>query len=592
MIIIKLSQYQKAAATHYQGPALVLAGPGSGKTTVLTERVRYLIEEKSVSPEKILVVTFARFAAAQMKERFLKLTSGKYNSVTFSTIHSVCYSILNSRETFENYRLLSETKKSEFLSETIKKFFIENPDKLQAPGLLKDVVKFLSQKNNDKNIQITQAGSFAALIDYCRRHFESFKERNRLFDFDDMAQMTEKLLSSNACDKESLNRFEYVLVDEFQDTAPDQFSLLKLLCKKNNFYGVGDEDQSIYGFRGACPEIMLKFEEYFGDCSIYRLPENFRSHAEIVNIANKLIANNKKRYNKSNISAVKENLKGGVRILTGYNENEEMELLISEIRRSLKIGDTLAVLVRTRGVLEVVAGKLIQGEIEFNLKDKINNIFEVPVVQTVMSFYRVASGVCGNEDFIRIFRTTDIRGFECLLGGEDMSIEKVLAYYEGDLKAQDFLYNVLNLKGFSPLVGLEFIRNALGLERRISTFDKAKLSELGVLVNGIVNVEGVFELERNYKEVISKESEDKNLTLATIHSSKGLEFDRVFVPCVNEGNIPSLKAVSDGELEEERRIFYVALTRARKEVVLSFHESAWGKKAVRSRFMGEIFKKS
>ena len=582
---IKLTKYQRAAATHYKGPALVLAGPGSGKTTVLTQRVRYLIEERDVSPEKILVVTFARFAAAEMKERFLKLTSGKYNSVTFSTIHSVCYSILNSKGSFEDYRLLSEQERSKFLSETIKKYFAEHPGRLQSPGLLKDVIKYIS-KQGTKSGSVSESSGPGNLFEYCAGQLKLFKEKNLFFDFDDMAKMTEDLLSSEG--RNLLNRFEYVMVDEFQDTAADQFSLLKLLCKDDNFYAVGDEDQSVYGFRGACPEIMLNFREYFNDCRIYDLPENFRSHEKIVDASNCLIKNNKMRYGKSTVSAVKERFEGGDRVLSGYNETEELDLLISEIRKALKTGETMAVLVRTRGTLDLVAGKLIQSEIGFNIRDRINNIFEVPVVRTVLSFFRVSEGCGDSDDHIRVFRTTDIRGYESLFATGIKDNREILSFYQGDEKVADLLFRVESLKNFAPAVGLEFIRNVMGLDMKISVYDRSKLDELGILIKGLQNIKGLFEFEKTYKGLSEMPSDNNKLTLATIHSSKGLEFDRVFVPYVNEGCIPSPKAVSDGETEEERRLFYVAITRAKKEVVLSHHESARGKKTLPSRFLREI----
>ena len=575
---------------HYKGPALVLAGPGSGKTTVLVERVKNLILERNVSPDKILVVTFARSAAAQMQERFLRSTEGRFASVTFSTIHSVCYSIINSEDSFVNYSLLPENEKTDFLRKTIQEYFLRFPEQTKVPGLLKDVLMELSAFKKGKNMRGGYKTKYCdrRLFEYCKNKLEEFKVFNKYFDFDDMAEMTDRLLSSNTELYGRSVRFEYVLVDEFQDTGADQFSFLRKLCIEDNFYAVGDEDQSIYGFRGACPEIMLKFREYFSDCRIYDLPENFRSHPEIVNKSATLIKNNKKRYDKRSLAVLKSENDESVKILSAKDENEELDLLVSEIRKIKNGSENIAILVRTRGILDFIAGKLMQSDINFFVKDRVSNIFEVPVIKTVMSFFRVSLGVGSTDDYIRIFKTTDLKAYESFLGSHSFSWESIRSYYRGDEKVKDFEYKVKSIRKFSPEIALEFIRNVLGLDRKISVYEKSKLCEFEVVIKRCENIRSVLDREKTYSEMVECKNTDKNLVLSTIHSAKGLEFDRVFIPFMNEGNIPLSKAVSENDTEEERRIFYVALTRAKKEVTMIFHESLRNKRAVPSRFLKEM----
>ena len=292
---------------HYKGPALVLAGPGSGKTTVLVERVKNLILERNVSPDKILVVTFARSAAAQMQDRFLRSTEGRFASVTFSTIHSVCYSIINSEDSFVNYSLLPENEKTDFLRKTIQEYFLRFPEQTKVPGLLKDVLMELSAFKKGKNMRGGYKTKYCdrRLFEYCKNKLEEFKAFNKYFDFDDMAEMTDRLLSSNTELYGRSVRFEYVLVDEFQDSNPIQLKIFNKLSEiiaetDGHSYWVGDPKQAIYGFRGADTDLVNSVADHFtfyDDAEIHeeegprnlatgRLVESWRSRKRLVDLVN------------------------------------------------------------------------------------------------------------------------------------------------------------------------------------------------------------------------------------------------------------------------------------------------------------------
>ena len=524
-----------------------------------------------------------------MKERYLKATSEHNTSVTFSTIHSVCYSILNSGNLNSNYRLLPEKEKIDFLKKTIIKYQERNRGFVRVPGLINLFLK--------ESAAFERSGlSFDDYrLQYCDREFfkfaqtalQSFKEKFGYFDFDDMAKMSDRLLTESGGSEVIAGKFEFVLVDEFQDTGVDQFKFLKKLCKNDNFYAVGDEDQSIYGFRGACPEIMINFKDYFDDCRIYSLPENYRSTNSIVRRANNLISKNKKRYNKNMVSMSPACDCDGLKIISAYNEIEEMNQLVSEIRKARMSGDSVAVLARTCNILEKVAARLTKENIKFCLKDNLTNIFEHPKVRMIMSFFKAIVGRAEAADFMVILRSAGIQVNEGIATAGNLSWS-LLKEVCTDARIRQLERHIIRLKKYSPETALEFIRNVIGVERGLSEYDRGKLDEFRGVIHGLSTIESVFELEENY-EVIREKRDVKNaVILSTIHSSKGLEFDRVFVPFVNEGVIPYARAIAENGKEEERRIMYVAMTRARKFLTLSWHETFLNKKAMQSSFIKEL----
>jgi len=604
------SSNQKKAIEHGAGPLMVLAGPGSGKTFVITHRIKYLIEGSGINPAHILVVTFSRAAAKEMKDRFEKL-QGK-SHVTFGTFHSVFFSILKTAYGFSAEQIASDELRYTLIKELIKKNEIVNEDINTLSGNLLNEIALIKQDNiNIKNYYSNSIASDTFKKLY--KEYEAELETRNKLDFEDMLSLTYELLSER---KDILtavqNRYQYILVDEFQDINFLQYNIIKLMAgKKQNITVVGDDDQSIYRFRGARPEIMLGFERDFRNVSKVFLDINFRSTTQIVDASTKLISFNSKRFPKT----FKANNGSGapVSVIEFKNPFAEVNSIIKDIKEYIKAEqdiNNIAVLYRTNLSPRLLIERMMKNNIPFTIRDSIPNLFEHWVSKDIISYIKLAINLGNKNDLLRISNKPNRYISRDSLSSSKANIETLFDYYDDKsymikriIELREHLRTIKNLK---PATALRYIRNVVGYDEYIEEYCdmngiesddcytvlgdlENSASEFNTFSDWFVHME---EYKEELIEARKKSNEDDiGVRLMTFHSSKGLEFDIVYIIDVNEGSIPYKKAKGADEIEEERRMFYVAMTRARHKLFICYCKENFGKSIGKSDFIVELSSK-
>ena len=607
MELINYSSNQKKAIEHGAGPLMVLAGPGSGKTFVITHRIKYLIEGSGINPAHILVVTFSRAAAKEMKDRFEKL-QGK-SHVTFGTFHSVFFSILKTAYGFSSEQIASDELRYTLIKELIKKNEIVNEDINTLSGNLLNEIALIKQDNiNIKNYYSNSIASDTFKKLY--KEYEAELETRNKLDFEDMLSLTYELLSER---KDILtavqNRYQYILVDEFQDINFLQYNIIKLMAgKKQNITVVGDDDQSIYRFRGARPEIMLGFERDFRNVSKVFLDINFRSTTQIVDASTKLISFNSKRFPKT----FKANNGSGapVSVIEFKNPFAEVNSIIKDIKEYIKAEqdiNNIAVLYRTNLSPRLLIERMMKNNIPFTIRDSIPNLFEHWVSKDIISYIKLAINSGNKNDLLRISNKPNRYISRDSLSSSKANIETLFDYYDDKsymikriIELREHLRTIKNLK---PATALRYIRNVVGYDEYIEEYCdmngiesddcytvlgdlENSASEFNTFSDWFVHME---EYKEELIEARKKSNEDDiGVRLMTFHSSKGLEFDIVYIIDVNEGSVPYKKAKGADEIEEERRMFYVAMTRARHKLFICYCKENFGKSIGKSDFIVEL----
>lgn len=605
------SSNQKKAIEHGEGPLMVLAGPGSGKTFVITHRIKYLIEGPGINPAYILVVTFSRAAAKEMKDRFEKLCSKSL--VTFGTFHSVFFNLLKTAYGFSSEQIASDELRYTLIKELIKRNTIENEDINTLAGNLLNEIALVKQDNiSIKNYYSNSISSdtFKKIyIDY-----EGELEARGKLDFEDMLSLTYELLSERSDILKAVqNRYRYILVDEFQDINFLQYNIIKLMAgEKQNITVVGDDDQSIYRFRGARPEIMLGFERDFRNVKKVFLDINFRSSTQIVNASTKLISFNSKRFPK-NFKA-KNGDGAPVSLIEFKNPFLEVNSIIKDIKDYIKSGqdiNSIAVLYRTNLSPRLLIERLMRNNIPFTIRDAIPNLFDHWVAKDITSYIKLAINMGDKSDLLRISNKPNRYISRDSLSSSRANIETLFDYYDDKsymikriVELREHLRTIKNLK---PATALRYIRNVVGYDEYIEEYCDMNgvesddcYSILGDLENSAAEYNTFndwFVHMDEYKDELiearKKSNEnDKGVRLMTFHSSKGLEFDIVYIIDVNEGSVPYKKAKGVDEIEEERRMFYVAMTRARKKLFICYCVENFGKSIGKSDFVIELSSKS
>ena len=605
------SSNQKKAIEHGAGPLMVLAGPGSGKTFVITHRIKYLIEGPGINPAHILVVTFSRAAAKEMKDRFEKLC--QKSLVTFGTFHSVFFNLLKTAYGFSSEQIASDELRYTLIKELIKRNSIENEDINTLAGNLLNEIALVKQDNiSIKNYYSNSISSdtFKKIyIDY-----ESELEARGKLDFEDMLSLTYELLSERSDILKAVqNRYRYILVDEFQDINFLQYNIIKLMAgEKQNITVVGDDDQSIYRFRGARPEIMLGFERDFRNVKKVFLDINFRSSTQIVNASTKLISFNSKRFPKT--FKAKNGDGAPVSLIEFKNPFLEVNSIIKDIKDYIKSGqdiNNIAVLYRTNLSPRLLIERLMRNNIPFTIRDAIPNLFDHWVAKDIISYIKLAINIGDKIDLLRISNKPNRYISRDSLSSSRANIETLFDYYDDKsymikriVELREHLRTIKNLK---PATALRYIRNVVGYDEYIEEYCDMNgvesddcYSILGDLENSAAeynNFNDWFVHMDEYKDELiearKKSNEnDKGVRLMTFHSSKGLEFDIVYIIDVNDGSVPYKKAKGVDEIEEERRMFYVAMTRARKKLFICYCVENFGKSIGKSDFVIELSSKS
>ena len=605
------SSNQKKAIEHGAGPLMVLAGPGSGKTFVITHRIKYLIEGPGINPAHILVVTFSRAAAKEMKDRFEKLYSK--SPVTFGTFHSVFFNLLKTAYGFNSEQIASDELRYTLIKELIKRNAIENEDINTLAGNLLNEIALVKQDNiSIKNYYSNSISSDTFKKIYS--DYESELEARGKLDFEDMLSLTYELLSERSDILKAVqNRYRYILVDEFQDINFLQYNIIKLMAgEKQNITVVGDDDQSIYRFRGARPEIMLGFERDFRNVKKVFLDINFRSSTQIVNASTKLISFNSKRFPKS--FKAKNGDGAPVSLIEFKNPFLEVNSIIKDIKDYIKSGqdiNNIAVLYRTNLSPRLLIERLMRSNIPFTIRDAIPNLFDHWVAKDIISYIKLAINIGDKSDLLRISNKPNRYISRDSLSSSRANIETLFDYYDDKsymikriVELREHLRTIKNLK---PATALRYIRNVVGYDEYIEEYCDMNgvesdecYSILGDLENSAAEYNTFndwFVHMDEYKDELiearKKSNEnDKGVRLMTFHSSKGLEFDIVYIIDVNEGSVPYKKAKGVDEIEEERRMFYVAMTRARKKLFICYCVENFGKSIGKSDFVIELSSKS
>lgn len=606
---------QSEAIRHQDGPLLVLAGPGSGKTTVVTKRVQYLVQDCHISPSSILVITFTKAAATEMKERFLRLMEQSeekpqgYGNVLFGTFHAVFFNILKLSYGFTAANILREETRYQYMKEIVDRLKLEIDDENE---FISGVLGEISLIKNER-ISLEHYFSKNCAEDIFRKIFVSYEQRKRnarLIDFDDMLSYTWELLTKRPDILEAWQKkFRYILVDEFQDINRLQYDILRLLAQpENNLFIVGDDDQSIYRFRGAKPEIMLNFQKDFPTAGRVLLNDNFRSTRQIVNAAGRVIRKNQSRFAKEITARGGEG--PGVRILAFEDQQQECLYLLKEMQEYKKNGGAwqqMAVLYRTNTQPRLLIQKFMEFNVPFRVRDQVPNLFEHWIAKNLFCYIRLACGSKLRKDLLPVLnRPKRYMNRECL-NDEIICWEYMMDYYKDKPyvcdKIERLQYDLKMLGRMGPFAAINYIRHVMGYEeylkeyaefRRMNAEDLMEvLNELQESARAYKTYDEWFAYMERYKkemdEMRKRQQEVKEgVHLATMHSSKGLEYDKVFILDAAEGITPYKKAVLDADLEEERRMFYVAMTRAKKELTICWAKKQFSHELTVSRFVEEM----
>ena len=612
---MECNKEQKEAIMHRDGPAMVLAGPGAGKTYVITNRVKALIDEYGVKPEQILVVTFSKAAAVEMKERFEMLTGGRRLPVRFGTFHSVFFQILRLAYHYEVKDIATPALKYRFLEETFNETGYEVDDKKE---FLSDIEKEISRVKGE-GIEIDCYFSSACSAEIFQKMYRGYQEklqRHRCLDFDDMVVYTYQLLK----EREDIRRrwqaqFRYLLIDEFQDINRLQYETVCMLAEpENNLFIVGDDDQSIYGFRGAKPGIMLSFPKRFPDTKQIVLGVNYRCSDEIMKAAERLIGKNNERYEKHIVA--NKGKEQPVHMKKCENLPDEAEKIVAQIQLYQKEGidyQEMAVLFRTNMQMRLLAGKLMEHGVPFTMRENLPNLFDTWMAKDIMCYLQLALGNRSREKFLKIANRPVRYLSRTAFTEPEVSFDKLRAYYA--VKNQEWMeeriwnfeYDLKNLASLSPYAAIHFIRKGIGYDEFLKIYADERnvnaddwfdvLDEMQEMARDKKSIAEFLSFVENYGDTLEEMrqeqkkqqvKEEPGVSLMTMHASKGLEFPVVFVPTLNEDIVPYRKAVQEGNLEEERRMLYVAMTRAKTYLHLSFVKERFHKEAEPSPFLYEI----
>ena len=645
------NQAQMTALEHRDGPMMVLAGPGSGKTTVITHRIKRLLEA-GVDPSGILVITFTKAAATEMKERFLRLAreedekrkqaeqraggsrtgaekpffgtadpgprrreacgtslEAAGSRVSFGTFHSVFYHILKWAYRFPAGNVISGEEKRQYFKKFLDESEMEVEDEAEFISSIINEISYVKGERLDLKYYYSQNCPeewFKKLYD---GYDEMLKTTGKI-DFDDMLVMCHELFTER---KDILaawqKKFKYILVDEFQDINLLQYQVVRMLAlPENNLFIVGDDDQSIYRFRGAKPEIMLGFEKDFPGTKRVLLGTNYRSTKEIVETSLRLIEHNKVRFEKK-----LEPFRGSGRPVDFRvfdNPGHEMDTVAQSIRAYHDAGyqwSEIAVLFRTGANSGLMAERLMGYNIPFKLRDVIPNLYSHWIAKDLFAYMEIAAGSRKRSDFYRIMNRPNRYFSRDAFDTPIVSFDRLKSFYQDrdwmEERICDLEADLRAMAPLKPVAAVNYIRKAIGYDDYLRSYAEGrrmKPEELFETADKLAESAAEFatfvewkEHAARYEEELKKQNQEEReetkdrVTLSTMHSAKGLEYPVVFVVDANEGIVPHHKAGLPADIEEERRLFYVALTRAKDRLHVAAVKERYHRKTDVSRFVEE-----
>ena len=602
---------QKEAITQKDGPIMVLAGPGSGKTLVITRRIEYLIQQHKVKPEEILVVTFTKAATAEMRERFLRLMEGKHLPVTFGTFHGIYYGILKWAYSLNAENVLSEEEKAVMIKEAAESVEEEldiDDEKEFLSGISAEIGSIKNNRIDPNSFESNQCPNHVFRQIYTE--YETIRNRRRKLDFDDMLVLCYNLFVKRPdILKKWQERYAYILIDEFQDINQVQYDVIRMLAApQNNLFIVGDDDQSIYKFRGAKPEIMLGFKKDYENVKEVLLDVNYRSTKNVVYGAQKVIRKNRNRYDKKIITLNEQG--ENVHIQETRNPVEESRYVLGRITEELKKGvppSEIAVLYRTAMEPRALVETLMEYNVPFQMKEHLPNLYEHFIGKNLCAYLRMAIGKRERKDFLEVMNRPIRYISRSAVETGEVSFESLRKFYcdkEWMLDRIDQLdVDLRVMKNLTPYAAIQYIRKKIGYDdflRDYALTHKIKTEDLFEVLNEIQErakeyktLEDWFEHISQYRQELERKAKSDKynpdaISLLTMHSAKGLEFHSVFIIEANEDVCPYRKAEIVEDMEEERRMFYVAMTRAKKKLVISYVKERNGKPMFPSRFVNEL----
>lgn len=608
---MSFSKAQTEAVTHGKGPCLVLAGPGSGKTLTIVNRMKYLIEEQKVRPEEILVITFTKYAATEMKNRFINLMGSKKLPVTVGTFHGIYYGILKWAYRFGPQNILSEEEKYQLIRHVVNQQ--ENIEIFDEEDFLQEIATEIGKiKNNRLDIETYKstkcnAGAFRDIY----RQYEEERKKERKIDFDDMLVLCYELFSARAdILKMWQEKFQYILIDEFQDINQVQYDVIKMLsAPQNNLFVVGDDDQSIYGFRGADAKLMFQFKKDFPGAKQILLDINYRSTSNIVENALKVIGHNEVRFDK----AIRADKQAGasLHVQEVRDPVEEGSYILDEIQERIRSGvkpEEIAVLFRIHTDARPLVEGLLERQIPFQMREHMPNIYNHFIAKDIRTYFKMALGSRERQDFLQIMNRPKRYIGRDSLSGRNVSFEDLRRFYCDKEWMQDrvdqFEWDLKMLVKMAPYAAIQYLRKRIGYddflreyakERKINAGDLFEvMAELEEAARPYATLEEWFTHVEEYTNTLKlrekkKELNHEGVRLMTMHAAKGLEFDTVYIIEANEGQVPYKKALKEQGIEEERRLFYVAMTRAKELLKIVYVKTKNGKETSPSRFVDELF---
>ncbi len=628
-LLTDLNDAQKKAVISDNRACLVLAGPGSGKTHTITSRIRYLIHERGVLPESILVITFTKEAALSMQDRFIR--AERYNlPVVFGTFHSIFFMFLRSYAGISPQKLLSESYKKTLLSDIITKTDVNAEAPFKEEKSTEFISGFISAMHYYKNtLDKKKASAFLApaylnMFEPVLFKYEEIRKSKGLCDFDDMVYDCRKLLSDDACIKKKLqDRFSHILIDEYQDINRVQFETIDLLRSgSNSLFAVGDDDQSIYGFRGSDPENMKIFKSRY-NAEVINLTENYRSLPHIIESAGKVISENKNRFSKTQYSARIQGRCSQTLIRSFESSEDEYEELLKNIRKT-GFGD-IAVLFRTNLKMQGFASFLSRKGQRYSIKERSICIYEHPAALDLFAYLECSVDIYSDMIYRIINKPVRFISSEALCCFKEYDpLRSAITYYEESSEkgkryriesVKELKRDLEFMRGKSLYLMICLIRKKAGLDKYYRDHFKYAPNLLGeynavldFLSEDSLNYTDLKDWRQfieGYKNDYLKncpienkllKSENRSVTakeekipkLMTFHASKGLEFETVLIPDLNEGNLPHIrddKNVTGQYIEEERRLFYVGMTRAKDELFISYIQNKNNPRHGPSRFL-------
>lgn len=628
-----MNSAQRKAVTKADGPLLVLAGPGSGKTFTITRRILYLLEQ-GVPPEQLLVITFTREAAMSMQRRFQEM-SNAFLPVNFGTFHSVFYHILKKSNVLKNQKLLNNFEKKKILIPILKKY-CENMEEKTGESLGEDALQLLSAISFYKNtLRMEQSAKkapaqwqpvFGAILE----HYEKAVRSCGGLDFDDMLCRCRDLLAGDARLLSSWQaRFQHILIDEFQDINPVQYEVVKLLAgERCSIFAVGDDDQAIYGFRGSEPECLRRFEREYSAEKVL-LDVNYRSHPQIVRASLAVVGENRDRFEKqlrpSPHREREEEQENRIRLLAFADREEQYDYLIERIQTFLRErkDDTkkeCAVLFRTNSYMQGLAVRLRTAGIPFAMGERMQSVYEHFIAKDIMAYLTLAAGHWDREALLRIVNRPSRYVSREVVGSYGSSIQELISYYKTQErydrnkgsaleKLRSFDRQLKALGKLSPGLAVSYVQKAAGYGKYLqeTAGNAERLAQWQETLEWLKADAGRFssvEEWRAAQEAHNRDLEqgksrggpaeqntDKSgpgIRLMTVHGAKGLEFDTVIITDCNETVFPHGRLQTGSEIEEERRVFYVAMTRAKENLELLYLTGIGERPRLPSRFLNPL----